>query len=808
MGMPGRAAVAPPSLDATVTAVLPDRGATSAPRPVPTPAPARGRRGWTRHVGDRHRAGRDGPRRVRQRLPRPAGARPGAGRRGHRARRPRSPRSSTAATPSPSSTAIPDTNIELRAARERGVPTLRRAGMLAAICAQARSIGVAGTHGKTTTTSMLMLILAEAGLAPSFIVGGDVMDAGTGAHWTGGELLVVEADESDGTHVELPLAGTILLNVELDFLQHYGTFDALLASFDRYLAHIDGPKVLCADDPVCADLATPPPVDHLRARRRPPTCGPSTCSSATGSFSFAVERVDGRTSASATSSCRCAACTTSSTPPAPSPWRSSSASPFEACREALARFGGVARRFDIRGVDGGATFVDDYGHLPTEIAAVIAAARDSGDGWGRVVVAFQPNRYNRIAEMWQEYRDAFVGADVVVITEIYPSGTTPIPGVTGRLIVNAVVDAHPRARVLWLPRREDVVSFLAGEVGQRRRVHLDGVRRHRHRPRGGAGPAGGTEGDRDRGRRPARERPARITGDRAIEPLGPLTTYRVGGAAALFVPRPRARRPARRRRGSSRSPACPCWWSASGPTCSSPTPGSTGSRSAWPRWPAPSTSATTHVVTGRGRRGPAQAGAPHGRPRPHRVRVGGRRAGFDRRRGEDERRRPRLRHRLVPARRRRPRPRRRRPCPPVTRKTEELGLRFRGSDVGDDEVVLSARLQLAAGRPRDGRGGDRRDRAVAPGAPARRPELRLRLRQPGAGRGQRRQPGRRPRPAGLPDRDGVGLRQARQLHPGRRRRLGRRRAGRDRGRARGASPTRPGSRLRSEVRLVGFGDAA
>ena len=360
-----------------------------------------------------------------------------------------------------SSTAIPDTNIELRAARDCGVPTLRRAGMLAAICAQARSIGVAGTHGKTTTTSMLMLMLARAELAPSFIVGGDVMDAGTGAHWTGGELLVVEADESDGTHLELPLAGTILLNVELDFLQHYGTFDALLASFDRYLAHIDGPRVLCADDPVCADLATRHPSITYGL-------GPTAqvravdLRSATGSFAFTVERRGERLGTvelplrgvhnvvNATGAIAMAL---------------ELGLPFEACRDALARFGGVARRFDIRGVDGGATFVDDYGHLPAEIAAVIAAARESGDGWARVIVAFQPNRYNRIAEMWQEYRDAFVGADVVVITQIYPSGTTPIPGVTGRLIVNAVVDAHPRARVLWLPRRDDVVSFLAGEVG-------------------------------------------------------------------------------------------------------------------------------------------------------------------------------------------------------------------------------------------------------------------------------------------------------------------------------------------------------
>lgn len=363
-----------------------------------------------------------------------------------------------------SSTAIPDTNIELQAAHEREIPTLRRAGMLAAICAQARSIGVAGTHGKTTTTSMLMLMLAEAGMAPSFIVGGDVVDAGTGAHWTGGDVLIVEADESDGTHVELPLAGTILLNVELDFLEHHGTFDNLLASFDRYLTQIPGPKVLCADDRVCQDLA---------ARHDVVTYGLAEgadvravdLASGGGSFAFAVER-RGAMGVERLGEVRL---------PLRGVHNVSNATgaiamalelgvPFDACRDALARFGGVARRFDIRGVDEGATFVDDYGHLPSEIAAVVAAARDSGDGWKRVVVAFQPNRFNRIAEMWQDYADAFVGADVVVLTDIYPSGTTPIPGITGKLLVNAVLDAHPTARVVWLPHREDVVSFLAGEV--------------------------------------------------------------------------------------------------------------------------------------------------------------------------------------------------------------------------------------------------------------------------------------------------------------------------------------------------------
>jgi UDP-N-acetylmuramate--alanine ligase len=127
--------------------------------------------------------------------------------------------------------------------------------MLASICAQAKSLAVAGTHGKTTTTSMLMLILAEAGLRPSFVVGGDVTDVGTGAQWTKGEWLVVEADESDGTHLQLPLHGTILTNVEIDHLDHYGSFEGIVESFDTYLAQIHGPKVVCADDPVAASLA-------------------------------------------------------------------------------------------------------------------------------------------------------------------------------------------------------------------------------------------------------------------------------------------------------------------------------------------------------------------------------------------------------------------------------------------------------------------------------------------------------------------------------------------------------------------------
>jgi UDP-N-acetylmuramate--alanine ligase len=359
-----------------------------------------------------------------------------------------------------SSTAIaPDLN-ELDEARKLGIATLSRAEMLASICAQAKSLAVAGTHGKTTTSSMLMLMLAEAGLRPSFVIGGDVNDMGTGAQWTGGDWFVVEADESDGTHLALPLHGTILTNIDVDHLDHYGSLASIERSFDRYLAQIPGPKVVCVDDARAAAVAAAHDTigyglgedADVRAVDLVPFGG---------SFRFAIERRGERVATvhlplrgthnvvNATGAFAMAL--------------ELGVDPSVAA-DALGRFGGVARRFDVRGTDGGATFVDDYAHLPTEIDAVLRAARDSGDGWRRIVAVFQPNRYNRMAEMWQTYADAFAAADLVVLTEIYPSGTQPIPGITGKLVVNAVLDANPRTRVVWLPRRDELIDYLARHV--------------------------------------------------------------------------------------------------------------------------------------------------------------------------------------------------------------------------------------------------------------------------------------------------------------------------------------------------------
>lgn len=358
------------------------------------------------------------------------------------------------------STAIPASNNECDEARRLGIAVLTRGEMLAAICGQATSVAVAGTHGKTTTTSMLMLIMARAGLAPSFVIGGDVTDTGTGAQWTGGTWMVVEADESDGTHLQLPLYGSILTNIERDHLDHFGGFDAVIDSFDRYVSGLEGPRVLCADDPIIRQLAAfEQSISYgvgEGARYRA-----VDVRAAGGTQHFGIE-LDGDPLVEITLPLRGIHNVVNATGAAAMAHQLGV--PPEEIAEALASFGGVARRFDIKGRHRGATLVDDYAHLPGEIAAVLAAARTSGDGWERVVAVFQPNRYHRIAEMWAEYAHCFTAADVVVLTDIYASGTLPIPGVTGKLILNAVCDAHPEARVVWMPHREDLVRFLQGEL--------------------------------------------------------------------------------------------------------------------------------------------------------------------------------------------------------------------------------------------------------------------------------------------------------------------------------------------------------
>ena len=363
------------------------------------------------------------------------------------------------------SSAIPRSNIEVAAALEEPtIALLTRAQMLAAICDQRPTVAVAGTHGKTTTTSLLTHVLERAGRKPSFVIGGDVRSLETGAGWQDGDLFIVEADESDGTHLALPIHATILTNIDVDHLDRYTSFENIVSSFEEYVMKIDGPKVLCSDDIAVANLAqkyaatTYGIVSEADFRA-------SQISFAHGASSFMVQhRIDGAYVSLGKVSVPLRGQHNVLNALAAIAMAMQYGVSFDECSGALSSFGGVARRYEKRGEDGGVTFIDDYAHLPTEIAAVLKASRDETDNWKRVVAVFQPNRFNRMNVLSPQYANAFVGADLVVVTEIYASGTTPIEGVTGHLVVDAVQQAHPTATVVWQPMRKGLIDFLANEL--------------------------------------------------------------------------------------------------------------------------------------------------------------------------------------------------------------------------------------------------------------------------------------------------------------------------------------------------------
>jgi UDP-N-acetylmuramate--alanine ligase len=358
------------------------------------------------------------------------------------------------------STAIPESNPEVAAARARGVPVLRRADALRAIVATRTTVAVAGSHGKTTTSSMLALILRAAGWHPSFLIGGDLNEVGTNAVFDSGEWLVVEADESDGTFLELAPHDAIVTSVLPDHLDHYGDFDALVEAFETFVGRIPGVCALCVDDEVAASIAAKVPA---RAGGRIVTYGfgddadyrIDSYEGGRGGTQFALVRrgerlgvvqlpVPGRHNAANAAGAAAIALELGA--------------PFDAVVRALGGFAGVARRFQFRGERDGVTYVDDYAHLPSDVDAMIRAAREGG--WDRVVAVFQPHRYTRTAALWRDFADAFADADALVLTDVYAAGEQPQPGVSGRLVLRAVLDAHPEQAVTYLPRRADLVAHV------------------------------------------------------------------------------------------------------------------------------------------------------------------------------------------------------------------------------------------------------------------------------------------------------------------------------------------------------------
>ena len=356
------------------------------------------------------------------------------------------------------STAVAPDNPEIVTARDRGLPLLARADLLAAVAAGRRTIAVAGTHGKTTTSAMLAVALESAGVAPSFLVGGTIAGLGTGARWGGGEWLVVEADESDGTFLRLSPEIAVVTSVAPDHLEHWGGFEALTAAFGRFLEGASGASLVCADDEVAARVGaaagslTYGTAEGADYRAAEVELDPSSVSfvleyggARLGPVRVPLPGLHNALNATAASAAALLA-----------------GAPFDAVAAALERYPGVARRFQHRGQAGGVTFVDDYAHLPGKVAAAVSAAR--GGGWRRVVCVFQPHRYSRTEALWRDFATAFDGADLLVVTDVYGAGEAPRPGVTGKLIVAAVLEARPTQAVAWLPHRSDILSYLRARL--------------------------------------------------------------------------------------------------------------------------------------------------------------------------------------------------------------------------------------------------------------------------------------------------------------------------------------------------------
>lgn len=361
------------------------------------------------------------------------------------------------------STAIPERNPELAAARERGIPVWPRAKMLAHLAGEDKTLAVAGTHGKTTTSSMLATTLDAMGLDPTFLIGGELNDIGANARCGHGGFYVVEADESDGSFLYLHPHLSVITNMEADHLDHYGSFDEIVATFGEFIDRTDpeGAVVVCADDAGLVALArdrSPARVISYGSADGADVRCHSVVPKGRG-HTFTVDLPDGR-------SIECevhvpgAHNVTNATGVLAAAWVLGA--DVTAAAEALATFKGVRRRFEAVGEVAGVLIVDDYAHHPTEVRATLAGARAAG--FERIMVVFQPHRYSRTAAFGAEFGAAFGDADHVVLMDVYGAGETPIPGVSGKTLLDALLDHDARTQVAYFPHRGDIQGYVAARA--------------------------------------------------------------------------------------------------------------------------------------------------------------------------------------------------------------------------------------------------------------------------------------------------------------------------------------------------------
>src|SRR3569623_1190220 len=364
------------------------------------------------------------------------------------------------------STAIKRDNPALAAAREKLLPVVRRAEMLAELMRLKSCIAIAGTHGKTTTTSMVATLLDAGNLDPTVINGGIINAYGTNARLGEGEWMVVEADESDGTFLKLPVDVAVVTNVDPEHLDHFKTFEAAQEAFRHFVEGVPfyGFAVMCIDHAVVQALVgriedrriitygENPQADARLVELQPFTGGSKykvevrhRKAGAAHVISDLVLPMPGRHNAlNATAAIAVA---------------HESGMSVEAIRMALAGFGGVKRRFTRTGAGNGVTIIDDYGHHPVEIAAVLKAARDSTKG--KVIAVVQPHRFSRLQTLFEEFCPCFNDADAVVVADVYAAGEAPIDGIDRDHFV-AGLRAHGHREVVPLPGAPELAGIVKG----------------------------------------------------------------------------------------------------------------------------------------------------------------------------------------------------------------------------------------------------------------------------------------------------------------------------------------------------------
>lgn len=350
------------------------------------------------------------------------------------------------------SSAVPRTDAEVAAALANGVPVWERPALLAALTETIATVGFAGTHGKTTSTALAVAALRGLGLDPSFLVGGEMLRLNTGAHLGTDDLFVLEADEAFGTFRHLHLDGMLVTNIEADHLDYYGTVSALEDAFAQVAARIEGPLVGCIDDAGVRRLDQRVPLvsygfssqaqwrirDHRHGDggQRFVLVGPD------GEFPVALPKPGAHLALDAAGVLT---------------FLGELGYDAGGASKALETFGGVRRRYEIRGKVAGITIVDDYAHHPTEVACTIGAAAVGTDG--RVIAVFQPHRYTRTADLGPQFGEPLALADHVIVTDVYAAGELPIIGVSGRIVASAA-DASG-ATTSYIPNLPDIAGVVA-----------------------------------------------------------------------------------------------------------------------------------------------------------------------------------------------------------------------------------------------------------------------------------------------------------------------------------------------------------